>query len=402
MAKPPSREQIALQEALLKGDPKELSDFLLVNSGTMRRFLKLNTTQFDELQDVLTKGSAAAVDRALDYVDGFLENPKRLRANAVHLTPLVRKAVVSAQHQTESEKSRASRAEKAPISSFANAWASIMSSWGFDRKERNAIAIGFWTPMIAGVAMNAFGTASTAHASIPVDVEPASHADTLKERFNAPLEFTVTPKKSDPFALIMQSDYKMMPSLIRHIGRDPQAKEYVEWCLEAAAQHKIDGNLFANQMYKESFWFKPEVINGTIKSPTGAMGIAQFMPGTAKALGVDPLNPKEAIFAAAKHMKDLTHKYGDQHLAMVVYNGRAEALDFAQTEMGLTKTPTINQWMSFMNERYERLGDEAKHAWHVETRGYIQQISSKFWDTGVQRVALNLPKIVPLPMARPQ
>lgn len=40
-------------------------------------------------------------------------------------------------------------------------------------------------------------------------------------------------------------------------------------------------------------------------SPAGAKGIAQFMPGTAAGLGIDPLKPEEALDAAAKHLAAL-------------------------------------------------------------------------------------------------
>ena len=37
-------------------------------------------------------------------------------------------------------------------------------------------------------------------------------------------------------------------------------------------------------------------------SPVGALGIAQFMPKTARQMGIDPLDPRQAIPAQAKYM----------------------------------------------------------------------------------------------------
>ena len=38
-------------------------------------------------------------------------------------------------------------------------------------------------------------------------------------------------------------------------------------------------------------------------SVAGAKGIAQFMPGTARDMGIDPFNPWQSIYAQAKYMK---------------------------------------------------------------------------------------------------
>lgn len=228
----------------------------------------------------------------------------------------------------------------------------------------------------------------------------------LSTSFNRPLEITVT--RDGPR---VQSPFRMMPELERHIARDPQAAQYVAWLHEAAAACGIDGNLFANQIYKESFWFKPEVITGQQKSPKGAVGIAQFMPDTAKGLGVDPLNPREAIFTAAQHMCNLTKKYGDQQLAMVVYNGREDALQFAAEELGISLSEVnIQRWIDFMQKRREIEGTEAKHAWHVETLGYIEQTSITANGPQFARIPavaaignLILPaKDIPTPLTRPR
>ena len=63
-------------------------------------------------------------------------------------------------------------------------------------------------------------------------------------------------------------------------------------------------------------------------SPKGARGIAQFMPGTAKARGLaDPFDPKSAIAASAKYLGELRDDYGNVGLAAAAYNageGRAD------------------------------------------------------------------------------
>lgn len=56
-------------------------------------------------------------------------------------------------------------------------------------------------------------------------------------------------------------------------------------------------------------------------SPAGAQGIAQFIPSTAAAYGLDdPFNPEAAMDAQAHLMSDLIDQLGDPQLALAAYN----------------------------------------------------------------------------------
>ena len=56
-------------------------------------------------------------------------------------------------------------------------------------------------------------------------------------------------------------------------------------------------------------------------SPAGAQGIAQFMPGTAAAYGLDdPFDAAQAIDAQAHLMRDLLRRFGSVPLALAAYN----------------------------------------------------------------------------------
>lgn len=84
----------------------------------------------------------------------------------------------------------------------------------------------------------------------------------------------------------------------------------------AAGQHGLDPHFLARLLWKESL-FEPGAI-----SPVGAMGIAQFMPGTAEMVGLDdPFNPAKAIEASARYLRKLTDGFGNIGLAAVAYNG---------------------------------------------------------------------------------
>ena len=73
--------------------------------------------------------------------------------------------------------------------------------------------------------------------------------------------------------------------------------------------------LLAAQLYVESGF------NPNARSPAGAEGIAQFMPGTAAALGLtNPFDAPAAIDAQAHLMRDLLRRFASVPLALAGYN----------------------------------------------------------------------------------
>ena len=83
----------------------------------------------------------------------------------------------------------------------------------------------------------------------------------------------------------------------------------------AAQRWNVSATLLAAQLYAES-GFNPFAV-----SPAGAQGIAQFMPGTARALGLDdPFDAAKAIDAQAHLMRDLLRQLGSVPLALAAYN----------------------------------------------------------------------------------
>ena len=85
--------------------------------------------------------------------------------------------------------------------------------------------------------------------------------------------------------------------------------------VRAAQRWGVSAHLLAAQLYAESNF------NPFARSPAGAEGIAQFMPGTAEAVGLaDPFNPDAAIDAQARLMRDLLGRFGSVPLALAAYN----------------------------------------------------------------------------------
>jgi hypothetical protein len=89
----------------------------------------------------------------------------------------------------------------------------------------------------------------------------------------------------------------------------------------AAQRWNVSAALLAAQIHQESGF------NPAARSPAGAQGIAQFMPGTARSYGLrNPFDPKQSIDAQAHMMRDLLRQFGDVRLALAAYNAGSGAV----------------------------------------------------------------------------
>jgi Transglycosylase SLT domain/D-alanyl-D-alanine carboxypeptidase/Putative Flp pilus-assembly TadE/G-like len=90
---------------------------------------------------------------------------------------------------------------------------------------------------------------------------------------------------------------------------------YAPLIIRAAQRWSVSAQLLAAQLYAESNF------NPFARSPAGAQGIAQFMPGTAAAIGLlDAFDPEAAIDAQGHLMRDLLGRFGSVPLALAAYN----------------------------------------------------------------------------------
>ena len=90
---------------------------------------------------------------------------------------------------------------------------------------------------------------------------------------------------------------------------------YAKPLAQAAQRWNVSAALLGAQLYAESNFNPFEV------SDTGAQGIAQFMPGTARQMGLrDPFDAAASIDAQAHLMRDLLRQFGSVPLALAAYN----------------------------------------------------------------------------------
>ncbi len=106
-------------------------------------------------------------------------------------------------------------------------------------------------------------------------------------------------------------------------GVGPGAASLPEWTparyrdliLIGARQGGVPPVVLASLLRQES-GFNPRAV-----SPAGARGIAQFMPGTARGMGLaDPFDPEQAIPAAGRYLGMHLRRFGSIPLALAAYN----------------------------------------------------------------------------------
>ena len=96
--------------------------------------------------------------------------------------------------------------------------------------------------------------------------------------------------------------------------------EYMTMARQAARKHGVPEDLFLRLVQQESNW------NPNAKSRKGALGLAQLMPATARALGVDPSIPKQNLEGGARYLAQQFRKFGSWRLALAAYNAGPQAV----------------------------------------------------------------------------
>jgi len=143
---------------------------------------------------------------------------------------------------------------------------------------------------------------------------------------------------------ILQDTYDTMTSTITNwpAGSGP----YQQLIISSADNTDVPVSILAWLLWKESR-YSPSIIDGTKRSRVGAMGIAQFMPATAADFGIDPLDPEQAIPAAAQYLARLYRSRGLWSEALAAYNWGIGNVQ----RKGLAAAPaeTVNYYTSILS-----------------------------------------------------
>jgi soluble lytic murein transglycosylase-like protein len=105
-------------------------------------------------------------------------------------------------------------------------------------------------------------------------------------------------------------------------GDAPLPARYSDHVLAAARETSVDAALISAVISAESGY------NPSARSPAGAVGLMQLMPGTALRYGVkNRLDPAQNIQGGARYLRDLKAMFGDNlQLVLAAYNAGEEAV----------------------------------------------------------------------------
>jgi hypothetical protein len=153
------------------------------------------------------------------------------------------------------------------------------------------------------------------------------------------------PPQHDTDAVLAPRDLPMPPAPPPKPVVHRSTQEVCDTVTRAAQRNDLPISFFIRLLFQES-GFKPGAV-----SRTGAQGIAQFMPKTADAMGLDnPFDPIEAIPASARLLRNLFDQFGNLGLAAAAYNAGPKR---------------IHDWLSRKGKLPE------------ETQGYVKTITGK-------------------------
>lgn len=131
----------------------------------------------------------------------------------------------------------------------------------------------------------------------------------------------------------------------------------------ASEKYGVDQHLIRSVIRQESAG-NPEAV-----SPVGAVGLMQFMPATAKDMGiVDRTDPTQNIFGGAKYLRILLDRYDNNvELALAAYNAGMGNVDKAVKAAGSTNGGMVLAALPTITGRHAK-----------ETQGYVTKITSDY------------------------
>lgn len=133
------------------------------------------------------------------------------------------------------------------------------------------------------------------------------------------------------------------------VSQEPLSERMSKWdplLQDLCRRYDLDPNLARAVMRCESGGQEQVV------SRAGAMGLMQLMPGTARALGVDPKDPARNLEGGIKYLAQMTDRYdGDLEKALAAYNAGAGRVD---AYGGIPPFPETQRYVKNVMAHYRR------------------------------------------------
>jgi soluble lytic murein transglycosylase-like protein len=118
---------------------------------------------------------------------------------------------------------------------------------------------------------------------------------------------------------------------------------------ELSERFDLSPALIEALVWQESRW------RANARSPVGARGLAQLMPGTAQYLGVDPDDPFANLEGGARYLREQIDRFdGDLEKALAAYNAGPGRVEKAN---GI---PRIRETQNYVSSVMGRLSDHSR------------------------------------------
>ena len=114
--------------------------------------------------------------------------------------------------------------------------------------------------------------------------------------------------------------------------------------------------------------------NPKARSPKGAIGLYQFVPGTAKSLGIDPNDPAQSLDGAKRYMDKLIGRFDSEQLALAAYNWGEGNVASAMKQVARAKK--IDDWRKVPWSTLSEFKPRGSKDYLVppETRQYVPKV----------------------------
>ena len=190
-------------------------------------------------------------------------------------------------------------------------------------------------PFLLTAAVALAGQPCPALAQTPGEASALTTFSLVEHRNSLPVSAPVLPDEAASTPRGGKLRGLLQPTLWRGGFAQPAGRErFLTFVRAAELRHALPEGLLDALVAVESA-YRPDVV-----SRAGAVGLAQLMPATARALGVlDPFDPRANIDGGARFLRAMLDRFGSVALALAAYNAGPGAVVRAGGIPGNAETP---------------------------------------------------------------